>query len=136
LDAIIQNKLEPDDVEDMILVILSDMQMDNGDGCDKTHLYETMHKMYMEAGIRLHGKPFKPPHILFWNLRSTSGFPALSSQANCSMMSGFSPALLSFFCEQGLDALQSCTPWSVLEKTLENDRYKILSDRLELEIEV
>jgi len=136
LDAIIQNKLEPDDVEDMILVILSDMQMDNGDSCDKTHLYETTHKMYMEAGIRLHGKPFKPPHIFFWNLRSTSGFPALSSQANCSMMSGFSPALLNFFCEQGLDALQSCTPWSVLERTLENDRYKILSDRIELEIEV
>jgi len=69
-------------------------------------------------------------------LRSTSGFPALSSQTNCSMMSGFTPALLNFFCEQGLDALQSCTPWSVLERTLENDRYKILSDRLEIEIEV
>jgi hypothetical protein len=52
------------------------------------------------------------------------------------MMSGFSPSLLNFFCEHGLDALQSFTPWSVLEKTLENNRYKIMSDRLEEEIEI
>jgi hypothetical protein len=136
LDAIIQNKMPPEDVQNMILVVLSDMQMDAGDHCNKEVLYEKMEAKYAAAGVRLHGKPYKPPHILFWNLRSTSGFPALSSQANCSMMSGFSPALLNFFCEQGLDALQSCTPWSVLEKTLENERYKIMSDRLEQEIEV
>ena len=136
LDAIIQNKMPPEDVQNMILVVLSDMQMDAGDSCDKKALYEKMDAKYAAAGIRVHGKPYKPPHILFWNLRSTGGFPSLSSQANCSMMSGFSPALLNFFCEQGIDALQSCTPWSVLEKTLENERYKIMADRLEQEIEV
>jgi hypothetical protein len=136
LDAIIQNKMAPEDVQNMILVVLSDMQMDTGDRCDKEALYEKMESKYAAAGVRVHGKPYKPPHILFWNLRSSSGFPSLSSQANCSMMSGFSPALLNFFCEQGIDALQSCTPWSVLEKTLENERYKIMADRLEQEIEV
>jgi len=136
LDAIVQNKMEPKDVEDMVLVILSDMQMDQGDSCNKESLYLEMEERYAKAGMRVHGKPYRPPHILFWNLRSTSGFPSLSSQANCSMMSGFSPALLNFFCQQGLDALQACTPWSVLEKTLENERYRILADRLEEEIEV
>ena len=136
LDAIIQNKMCPEDVQNMILVVLSDMQMDQGDACDKKVLYEKMEARYESAGMRVHGKPYKPPHILFWNLRSTSGFPSLSLQANCSMMSGFSPALLNFFCEQGIDALQFCTPWSVLEKTLENERYKIMADRLEEEIEV
>jgi Mg-chelatase subunit ChlD len=136
LDAIIQNKMSPEDVQNMILVVLSDMQMDSGDRCDKKALYEKMDAKYAAAGVRVHGKPYKPPHILFWNLRSTSGFPSLSSQANCSMMSGFSPALLNFFCEQGIDALQSSSPWSVLEKTLENERYKIMADRLEQEIEV
>jgi hypothetical protein len=136
LDAIIQNKMAPVDVQNMILVVLSDMQMDTGDRCDKEALYEKMESKYAAAGVRVHGKPYKPPHILFWNLKSSSGFPSLSSQANCSMMSGFSPALLNFFCEQGIDALQSCTPWSVLEKTLENERYKIMADRLEQEIEV
>jgi hypothetical protein len=130
LDAIIVNKMEPQDVQDMVLVVLSDMQMDLGDDCDKTALYKVMEEKYGNAGIRVHGKPYKPPHILFWNLRSTSGFPALSSQPNCSMMSGFSPSLLNLFCDQGIDVLQSCNPWSMLVKTLENERYKILEEKL------
>jgi hypothetical protein len=131
LDAIIQNKMSPEDVQDMVLVILSDMQMDSGDSCNKDTLYKTMEKKYADAGIRVHGAPYKPPHILFWNLRSTSGFPSLANQRNASMMSGFSPALLNLFCDQGLTALESCTPWSLLNKTLENDRYKIMTDKLE-----
>jgi hypothetical protein len=134
LDAIIQNKMSPADVQDMVLVILSDMQIDAGDTCNKQTLYDTMLAKYEAAGIRVHGTPYKPPHILFWNLRSTSGFPSLSIQPNTSMMAGFSPALLNLFCDQGLDALQSCTPWSLLERSLANDRYKIMGDKLYQEI--
>jgi hypothetical protein len=47
------------------------------------------------------------------------------------MMSGFSPSLLNLFCEQGLNALQSCTPWYLLTKGLENERYKIMSTKLQ-----
>jgi hypothetical protein len=129
LDAIVQNKMAPEDVQDMVLVILSDMQMDLGDNCDKKALYDIMTTKYRDAGIRVNGTPYKPPHILFWNLRSTSGFPTLANQSNVSMMSGFSPSLLNLFCEQGLDALQSCTPWSLLVKSLENERYKIMNDK-------
>ena len=136
LDAIIENKMAPEDVQDLVLVILSDMQMDEGDKCSKQVLYETMKAKYEAAGIRVHGTPYKPPHILFWNLRSSSGFPALSNQPNASMMSGFSPALLNLFCEQGMDALQSSTPWSLLLRSLENERYTIMSDRLYQEIYV
>jgi hypothetical protein len=95
-----------------------------------------MKAKYEAAGIRVHGKGYKPPHILFWNLRSTSGFPSLSNQPNASMMSGFSPALLNLFCEQGLEALQTCTPWSILNKSLENERYTIMSIKLNEEIVV
>ena len=133
LDAIIQNKIAPEDVQDMVLVVLSDMQMDHSDGCNKQSLYDTMKAKYEAAGIRVNGVPYTPPHILFWNLRSTDGFPALSNQPNASMMSGFSPALLNLFCEKGIDALQSCTPWSLLEQSLENERYKIMSDKLNQE---
>ena len=136
LDAIIENKMAPEDVQDMVLVVLSDMQMDAGDKCNKQALYETMKAKYEAAGIRVHGRSYKPPHILFWNLTSTSGFPTLSNQSNTSMMSGFSPALLNLFCEKGIDALQSCTPWSLLIKSLENERYKIMSDMLHQEINV
>ena len=130
LNAIVESKLSAEDVQDMVLVILSDMQVDSGDHCNKKALYETMKTKYEEAGIRVNGTPYKPPHILFWNLRSTSGFPSISNQPNVSMMSGFSAALLNLFCEQGIEALQSCTPWSLLIKSLENERYKIMNDKL------
>ena len=136
LNAIIENKMDAEDVQDMVLVVLSDMQMDSGDRCNKQVLYDTMKSKYEAAGIRVHGKPYKPPHILFWNLNSSSGFPSLSNQPNCSMMSGFSPALLNLFCEQGIDALQSCTPWSLLERSLENERYKIMSDKISQEFDM
>ena len=129
LDAIISQKLKPDDVEDMVLAILSDMQMDQAD-IGYTSLMDTIEKQYADAGQRLWGKPFNTPHILFWNLRSTSGFPTLSTQKNASMMSGFSPALLNVFCEEGLCALQSCTPWSLFVKTLQNERYQPLDNFL------
>lgn len=129
LDAIVENKMAPEDVQDLILVILSDMQMDEGDSSNKQALYDIMKAKYEAAGIRVNGVPYKPPHILFWNLRSTNGFPSLANQPNASMMSGFSPSLLNLFCDQGMDALQSCTPWSLLVKSLENERYKIMGDQ-------
>lgn len=129
LNAIISQKLKPEDVEDMVLVIFSDMQMDQADQTSNS-LMEQIEKQYEDAGQRLWNKPFKPPHILFWNLRSTSGFPSLSSQKNCSMMSGFSPALLNSFCKEGLTALQSCTPWSLFVKGVESERYKVLNDHI------
>lgn len=136
LDAVVQNKMAPEDVQDMVLVILSDMQMDQGDNCNKDTLYQVMEEKYAEAGLRVHGAPYKPPHILFWNLRSTSGFPSLANQKNASMISGFSPALLNMFCGQGLTALESCTPWSLLNTSLENERYKIMDTMLQETINI
>ena len=136
LDTIVANKMHPDDVKNMIIVLLSDMQVNEADlntssVSKRETLYERIKSRYADAGIRVHGKPYSPPHMLFWNLRNTSGFPSLSNEKNVSMMSGFSPALLNLFCDKGIDALQSCTPWSILEKTLENERYKIMGDYLE-----
>jgi Mg-chelatase subunit ChlD len=129
LEAIITQKLRPEDVEDMVLVIFSDMNMDAADPT-AINLMDSIEKQYADAGQRIWKKPFKAPHILFWNLRSTSGFPTLSSQKNCSMMSGFSPALLNIFCDEGINALQSCTPWSLFIKSLDNERYKILDQHI------
>jgi hypothetical protein len=41
-------------------------------------------------------------------------------------MSGFSAALLNLFCEKGLVALETCSPWSLLVECLAKDRYAIL----------
>ena len=132
LDAIVANKMDANDVEDMVLAIFSDMQIDEAKnrGDDNDKMMEFIDRQYSEAGMKVCGKPYKPPHILFWNLRSTSGFPSLSLQRNVSMMSGFSPALLNLFCDEGLTALQSCTPWSLLIKALSNERYNVLDNKI------
>lgn len=136
LEAIVKNKMAPEEVEDMVLVILSDMQMDTGDKSNKKTLYRYMETAYAEAGMKAHGRPYHPPHILFWNLRGTSGFPTLSSQPNTSMMSGFSPSLLNMFCEKGMSSLQSYTPLSLLQEALEKERYQLMGNALLQEISV
>jgi hypothetical protein len=123
LDACVQQKLEPEVVAKMVLAIFSDMQIDEARGGHIGSLYEVMEQKYADAGIRAVGKPYTPPHILFWNLRSTNGFPTMTTQKNVSMMSGFSPVLLNLFCEKGMDAFLSCTPWSILVESLNNPRY-------------
>jgi len=135
LDAIIVNKMSASEVQDMVLVILSDMNIDQADGeCDDVFMYERIKIKYAEAGIRVNGVPYKPPHILFWNLRNTNGFPSLANQPNTSMMSGFSPALLNTFCEQGIASLEACTPISMMETFLGKARYDILAEKLSSEL--
>jgi len=138
LDAIIQSKLSANEAEEMVLAIFSDMQIDaafrDSSGLPRDKYFDTMYttieKKYAEAGMRVCGQPYKPPHILFWNLRSGSGSPVLSTKKNVSMMSGFSPALLNMFCDQGFSALSSYTPWSILVSSLDNERYKSFDTKL------
>jgi Domain of unknown function (DUF2828) len=133
LDAIVEKGLTQEDISGLTLAIFSDMQMDQAEGnrVDTDTLYKKIETLYAETGVRVCGTPYKPPHILFWNLRSTSGFPALSSQKNVSMVSGFSPALLNLFCENGVSAFESCTPWSNLGLMLDNERYQCMAERVQ-----
>ena len=41
-------------------------------------------------------------------------------------MSGFNPSLLNVFYEEGVSALQQYTPWNILVKQLDDNRYSIL----------
>ena len=134
-DAIKTSKMDPESVSKMVLVIFSDMQIDEADDNRSLSLHDHIEKVYSNLGIEMYGKAFKPPHILFWNLRSTSGFPTLSTQPNVSCMSGFSPSLLNLFCEKGIAGLQSCTPWITLLKSLENPRYEVLESALKSHLE-
>ena len=128
-------KLTPADVSKLTLAVFSDMQINESGGDDAPPpnmgtIYDVMKQKYAAAGNRLYGIPFDPPPMLFWNLRSTDGFPAMSSQSNVSMMSGFSPALLNHFCENGLQAFETCSPWSTLVTMLEHPRYKCLEEKV------
>ena len=122
------NKLPREVAEKLVLVVFSDMQMNSasssmGDLSKRATLFENIKQMFAKMGERLYGEPIKAPHIIFWNLRKTTGFPALSTDQNVSMMSGFSPALLNVFCEKGVDGLREYTPWNTLLHSLSNERY-------------
>jgi hypothetical protein len=142
LCAIEERCVPPADVENMILAIFSDMQIDDNisdmtgtAGYDPNPsqkatargkwatMFQKIKQKYTDVGMRMYGQPLNPPHILFWNLRNTSGFPTLSTEAGCSMMSGYDPSLLNMFCELGMDALKDYTPFKMLVKTLDNERY-------------
>ena len=124
LQVIVKCKLPPEKVENMILAIFSDMQIDVAGVEGYSHsLHERIVKSYAEAGMVAWRRPYKPPHILFWNLRSTDGFPSLSTTGNTSMLSGFSPVLLNIFCEEGVEGLKKCTPWEMMKRSLNHKRY-------------
>jgi len=156
LTVIEQNQIPASECENMVLAIFSDMQMDSNLAMMNGHpaiytvdagsgvsadaalsarsnwktLYETIEQKYSDVGMRLYGTPMKPPHILFWNLRKTSGFPTLSTQENTSMMSGFDAGVLNLFCDQGLDALRGLTGAKMLDRILSAGRYDIMEQAM------
>jgi hypothetical protein len=125
LDACIENKVPPKEVEGMVLAILSDMQIDCGyiNDCPygNDDLSLEIEKMYNNHG-------YQAPHLLFWNLRKTTGFPVLSSKNNCTALSGYSSALLNVFCDKGIEALKEFTPRKMLEDLLANPRYAVMEE--------
>jgi uncharacterized protein len=130
LDAIVETKLPPSEVKDMVLVILSDMQIDEADRSGNRYtMFQKIGKLYNKVGMEHYGEPLVPPHILFWNLRNTNGFPNLSTEKNTSMMSGINPVLMNVFCEEGMESLSQYTPWNVLEKSLNDERYSVLQNK-------
>ena len=132
LTACKSSRLEPRNVENMVLVILSDMQIDEATAASTPitgnieSMFQLMERQYYDAGMELFGRPYKVPHIVFWNLRKTNGFPVMTSQKNTTMMSGFSPVLINNFMEKGLDALKEYTAESMFLDMVRNSRYDCL----------
>ena len=81
-DTLIYNNIEPNEVKNLTLCILSDMQIDNTlMGKSFNTLYDNIKLLFNNAGLQTKFKtPYEPPHILFWNLRKTIGFPVKSDQ--------------------------------------------------------
>ena len=138
LEQVVKNKLTAEDVEDLVLVVFSDMQFDNAESkktdtpdINDSTVRRILEDKFYDAGVSVCGKGYKVPHILFWNLRSTTGFPELSYQPNVTMMSGYSPNLLNSFVENGMNSLHDTTPWTMLVKMLDNPRYNILEKYVE-----
>ena len=135
LNACKESRLEPRNVENMVLVVLSDMQIDSSEvkGNNET-MFDLMRRRYYDTGMELFGKPYKVPHIVFWNLRKTEGFPVLTNEQNTTMMSGFNPALLNNFMEKGLEALKDYTASTMFRDIVRNTRYDCLERCIRAEI--
>lgn len=132
LNAAILNDITPYEMQNFVLLICSDMQIDQSSKNNSDTMYEIMKNKYINTGLNSkYQTPYTLPHIVFWNMRSTNGFPSLSTNVNTSMLSGNSPALLNQFNEKGISALDEMTPWKLLVKQLDNKRYKILEDKIE-----
>lgn len=126
LNTIETLRLAPEEVSDMVLAIFSDMQIDaNNNESLSESMWRLIERKYHDCGMRVHGRPYSVPHILFWNLRHTSGFPVTSTQKNVTMFSGFSPALLNAFCDKGMEFLNDVSPWNMLMRQLDNPRFDV-----------
>ena len=127
LDMCVQLKLSADKVAAIKLVILSDMQIDQrgNEGINET-MWGKIERMYAEAGVKAVGQPYKPGHIVFWNLAHTKGFPTLSTTPNTTMFAGFSPVLLNEFVDKGVEYLMEQNPWGMLVESLNKDRYNVM----------
>jgi hypothetical protein len=129
LDAYVEMDVPPSKVDNMVLTILSDMQIDVADSSlvagGMQTMYDTMATMFAEAGLNSkYNAPYKLPVIVFWNLTSTSGFPVSSHSENAIMVSGYSPALLNLFMSNGVEALKDFTPLKNFISQLDHERYK------------
>lgn len=128
LNTIVEVKMTSEYVQDLMLVILSDMQFDLQK--ENNYLYANIKEKYAETGIKMYGKPFKPPHILFWNLNYNEGFPCISNQSNCSMLSGYNTNFLNVFSKhEENNSVSSSSPWSIFLKSLQNKRYQMLEKK-------
>jgi hypothetical protein len=130
LDVAVKNQLPPSEVNNMVLAVFSDMQIDAASNENFDTMYENIEKMYANAGLQTQWKTaYKPPHILFWNLRSTTGFPTLSSQKNVTMLSGYSAVLLNAFQKKGIEGLREFTPYKMICDVLNHERYNVLENK-------
>ena len=140
LDICIKNNIHPIAIKNMTLVVFSNMKIDlspiqhnprENSTSYFNSIYENIQVMYNNAGLNSNYKtPYSPPHITFWNLKKTRGFPVLTNQSNVSMLSGYSSNLLNCLCERGIGELKEITPISTLNSLLSNKRYDILDNDL------
>lgn len=119
LSTLVDHNVPPKDARNLVLAVFSDMQIDEATYRSKSTpmaMHSSIKAMYAEYG-------YEPPHILYWNLRSTDGFPSVTTEKNVTMLSGFSPVLLNTLENKGIAALQEYTPYRLISEELVKPRF-------------
>ncbi len=133
IETLKKNEIEPKAVKNLILAVFSDMQFDSREHNISIFdcAYEIIKDKFYQAGITTKWKtPYEAPHILFWNLRKTSGFPSTVYQKNITFLSGFNSSLLNIFVNKGIKELRKVTPFDMLTNMLNNRRYNPMDENI------
>jgi hypothetical protein len=112
LNSAISNNVPENEMPTMIM-ILSDMAFNQGTNgnWDKT-AQEIFELKYSEAGYRM-------PKIVYWNIQSRNdNFPVKFNKEGVSLVSGFSPSLLT-----SVLSGEDLTPYSMMMKVISSERY-------------
>ena len=127
-DACVEKNLHPSVVENMFLCILSDMQIDSAiKNYNNATLNDNIKAIFHNAGCKTSYKcPYKPPIIIYWNMRTTSGFPTATNEPGCILVSGYTMDVIEELENKGPTSLQNITPWENLKNILEKPRYSKL----------
>lgn len=121
--------VEPSSVKSIVLAVLSDMQIDGAQGVNGEggpghpgwgNASPQDAQERIEACFAAQGLPC--PHILWWNLRRTRGFPTVMTKANTTCVSGYSASLLKAFQEDAMKAIGSATPLATIQRLLADER--------------
>lgn len=118
LNRLVEASVSPEDAKELVLAIFSDMQINEAahPRARPQAIHNEIREMYA-----VHG--YEPPHILYWNLRTTDGFPAVTTAKNVTMLSGFSPVLLNTLENKGIAALHEYTPFRTIAELLDDPRF-------------
>ena len=138
LETIVESKMPEKQVAEMGIIIFSNMKFikEQSQVQDFITVYEAIKRKYENAGQKAINKAYTLPHIVFWNMESTHGFPCLSIHPNVTMISGNNPKLLNLF-QDKMEKMYcsetyhpNITPFTKMKECLKNARYKCLEEEI------
>ena len=98
--------------------------MDVSSDAPYSTVYETFVRKFRKAGLEsVYETPYAVPHIVFWNLRKTFGFPTVMNQPGATAISGYNASMINVLLTKGVSALRQMTPWSLLREMLDDSRF-------------
>ena len=125
-NACLHRDLTPEEVGQQMVVILSDMQINQADS-SRTYgsiLEENITQDFERFGLSSsHGRPYPRPTLVFWNMKSTGGFPTSVVKPNTIMMSGYNSDVLESVASGGMEKLTDLVPWDHIKRILDTARY-------------
>ena len=127
LDSFSFNNLSTEQVEKIKFIIFSDMQFNdiNIDNVNNLTIYGKLQELFNICGINNNNIncPYNICNFIFWNLRTTNGFPVLTSTNKTLMLSGNNPNLLNIFTKNYKNLIKD--PNEELMKMFSNKYYNL-----------